>query len=169
MRGKNHALVRFTIILGILFFLAATASSNEAVEETDNAPGIEDVKEKMGAAAESIMEYTEAQREQAAAKAREELNELDHRIAVLEKNMDQRWDQLSTKTREQWQNTLTQLRKKRIEAAEWYGGMKRGSADAWEEIKKGYANAYSDLEQSWKKAWKEFSGNNGTNETGQQK
>lgn len=171
MKIKNHPLIGLGIIIWVLFFLAtfSPAASDEEKNKPEAAPTLEEVKEKMGAAAESISGYTSAQRDQAIAKARQELEKLDGKIAMLEEKIDQEWDQLSAHTRQQWQDTLIQLRKKRIEAAEWYGGIQRGSVDAWEEIKKGYANAYAELDQSWEKAWKEFTDKSENQDSGQSK
>ena len=57
-----------------------------------------------------------------------------------------------TKARE----TLTALQKKRTEVAEWYGGLKHSSRNAWEDVKAGFLKSYHELCNAFDKAAKEF-------------
>jgi hypothetical protein len=52
--------------------------------------------------------------------------------------------------------TLNALRRQRNEAAEWYGGLKHSSAEAWEQVKAGFVQSYEVLKESFTKAGKEF-------------
>ncbi|MCL7489302.1 MAG: hypothetical protein M8357_14140 [Desulfobulbaceae bacterium] len=160
MKQKLLLSRRFIILSGALLLvfmpIAALASSADSDSRSEQTVTMEEVKEKVAAAGRSIEDYTIEQRDQAVARTRQELNELDRNIEMLEQEIDRQWEQLSAETRQQWQDTLMQLRKKRVEAAEWFGGVKRGSAEAWEEIKKGYGKAYSELDRAWEKAKKDF-------------
>ena len=158
MKPEKKILIQLLALLGILLLMpfSSPASAEGSDNKSEEAVTMEEVKEKVAAAGRSIENYTVEQRDQAVAKTRQELDDLDRNIDKLEKKMAQQWEQLSAETREKWQATLKELRKKRVEAAEWYGSVKRGSADAWEEIKKGYDKAYSELDRAWEKAKEEF-------------
>ena len=61
--------------------------------------------------------------------------------------------------REKARANLKALRKQRNEVAEWYGGLKASSADAWEHMKKGFSDAYKSLGDAWEKSAQEFGTN----------
>ena len=63
---------------------------------------------------------------------------------------------MSQSARTQARSTLATLRQQRNEVAEWYGGMKYSSSNAWDRMKQGFSNAYSSLHDSWVKAEQEF-------------
>ena len=63
---------------------------------------------------------------------------------------------LRRSARQKVKANLKALRQQRNELAEWYGGLKNSSADAWEQMKKGFSNAYQALSDSWEKAKGEF-------------
>ncbi len=50
--------------------------------------------------------------------------------------------------------TLNALRRERNEVAEWYGGLKHGSAESWEQVKAGFLKSYQALKESFAKARK---------------
>jgi hypothetical protein len=52
--------------------------------------------------------------------------------------------------------TMKALRQQRNRVAEWYGGMKHSSRDAWEDVKEGFSESYSALVGSWDEARQEF-------------
>ena len=116
--------------------------------------------EKVKAEASDLMQalkgYTVAQKDQALRKTGAALDALDKRIETLESRVDKQWNQMNEAARSKARATLTALRKERNEVAEWYGGMKNSSADAWDHVKKGFSGAYQSLQQSWTKAEQEF-------------
>ena len=63
---------------------------------------------------------------------------------------------MSKASREKSQQTLQELRKKRNDLAEWYGGMKQSSAEAWGEVKQGFIKSYHTLSEAFDKASKKF-------------
>lgn len=154
-------IIHLSLVFVFLFFLNSSVFSSDASEkgtmQEDRGASLADVKNKIDEAAQSISQYTAAQQDQAVEKAGKELEELDRNMAVLEQKVNRHWDRFSSETRQKWQDTRQQLEKKRVAAAEWFGGVKHGSAAAWDEIQKGYGRAYSELEQSWERARKEFS------------
>ena len=62
-------------------------------------------------------------------------------------------DQLA---RQKSMTALTTLRKQRNEIAEWYGGLKHSSSNAWEDVKKGFLKSYQVLRETFDKVQSEF-------------
>ena len=56
------------------------------------------------------------------------------------------------RTREEARQGLRELRRQRIELAEWYGGLRNSSAKAWGSVKQGFAEAYTALQDAWREA-----------------
>jgi hypothetical protein len=74
----------------------------------------------------------------------------------MESRLNKEWDQMDQSARNKAINTLTALRKQRNEVAEWYGGLKHGSRNAWEEVKKGFLKSYQDLRDAFDRAHSQF-------------
>jgi len=64
--------------------------------------------------------------------------------------------QMDQAARQRAASNLDALRKERNKVAEWYGGLKHGSSQAWEEVKTGFSNSSQDLQEGLKKAYNEF-------------
>ena len=137
------------VLVSMAPFVLAAQQANEKTTATD-------VKEKATATYEALKKYTVEQKDEAVAAADEKLKELDTRIAEIQKDLDERWQQMSEATRQKTQESLQELRKEREKVAEWYGGMRHSSAQAWETVKKGFADSYDRLEESLAKAKKNF-------------
>ncbi len=104
----------------------------------------------------ALENYTAAQRDQAASAAQKQLTKLDAEIAKLQNKIDQNWQEMSAAARQQARKTLAALTEKRRTVAEWYGGMKHSSADAWDTVKKGFVDSYDQLEKAFQKAHNDF-------------
>ncbi len=115
------------------------------------------VKKEVGEAASAIGDYTIEQKDAAVAKAKELMDQLDQKTSKLEINIEKNWDTMKTATRQNYQKSLKEMRQRRNQLSEWYGGMKQSSKDAWGEMKQGFAdtydkvvNAYNDTENEMK-------------------
>jgi BMFP domain-containing protein YqiC len=115
-----------------------------------------DVKEKVTEAAEAIKNYSFDQRDKAIAKAKAALAHLDARIDRMESRLNKRWDQMNQSSRKKAIATLRALRKQRNEVAEWYGGLKHSSGNAWEDVKKGFLKSYQELQDALDRARSQF-------------
>ena len=144
-----HSNIWYFLMVLFLFFTMASVSSAAQ-------PSAEAVKEKVSEAAEAIKNYSVEQRNQALKKAQALLDDLDARIEPMESRLNDKWGQMDQTTRQKMVDTLTALRKQRNEAAEWYGGLKHSSGNAWEDVKKGFLNSYHDLQNTFDKARNEF-------------
>ena len=110
----------------------------------------------MAAAAEAIKNYSVDQRDEAVKRAKEILDDLDARIARLDSRLNDRWERMDQTARKKMSAALAALRKQRNDAAEWYGGLKHSSANAWEDVKKGFLRSYHNLRDSFDKARQEY-------------
>ncbi len=140
-----------SVLLAIWLIPALSATQLQASQIS-----AKEVKHEVADAAEAIKDYSVDQRDQALAKINDILEDLDGRIEILEKRIDDNWGQMTASARLKARNTLHELRKQRNGVAQWYGGLKHSSAGAWKELKNGFSDAYNALAGAWKKAEKEF-------------
>jgi hypothetical protein len=127
-----------------------------AAETRAKKPTAKDVSEKAKETGRTIKDYTVAQRDEAVKQARAALDDADGRIRSLERKLDNDWDKMDHAAREKARATLNRMRRERNELAEWYGGLKHSSSEAWDEVKSGFAKSYDTLKKSFAKARKEF-------------
>ena len=142
-----------TLALGALLTVSPLSF---AAETSGNKTTAKDVSRKVDDAGQAIKNYTVAQRDEAIKKAKIALDDLDVRIGRMERKLDNEWDRMDQAARKKARATLNALRKERNEAAEWYGGLKHSSAEAWEQVKAGFVKSYEVLKESFTKAGKEF-------------
>ena len=115
-----------------------------------------DVARKLGETGETIKKFTVEQRDDAVRSAKAGLDDLDARIGRMEADLERKWDKMDSRARKQARATLDALHRQRNDLAEWYGGLKHGSAEAWEEVKSGFAESYRTLRDSFARAKEKF-------------
>ena len=138
------------------FLTAFAIGFNCFAQSSSEQPTMSDVKDEMADAARVIGEYSADRKDEAIAKADAALKKLDASIDELDSTIDKRSSQMSNAAREKAENTMKALRQQRNQVAEWYGGLKHSSGDAWEHVKQGFAESYGTLRDSWSKAKQEF-------------
>lgn len=107
---------------------------------------------RMDARVEQLREYTVTRREEALQQARESAEELDRRIATLQQDLQGRWGTMNQDARARMDATMADLRMRRTRLAEWYGGMRHGSDQAWDEVRSGFIQSYHDLSDAFGRA-----------------
>ena len=148
--------LRKTSLMFITVIFFAIGSVSFAAQTSTHETSTKDVKEKVADAAQSIKDYSVNQRDEAVKKTKDALDDLDVRIDRMESQLNKKWHQMDQSSRKKSRDTLTALRKKRNEVAEWYGGLKHSSSNAWEDVKKGFLKSYRELRDSFDKAHSEF-------------
>ena len=143
-------MVVFTMVLTGSLVQASETMNKE--EKTDMA----EVRKETNEALQSIKAYSIDKKNEAMAKAKEMMDKMDAKIDELEKQSSEKWQQMSEASRKKSEETLKELRKKRNDIAEWYGGMKQSSSKAWEEVKKGFVDSYHSLQKAFDKAAEKF-------------
>jgi acyl-CoA reductase-like NAD-dependent aldehyde dehydrogenase len=152
---KTNTLAKaYLVFVTAVFF--AMASVSFAAQASADRTETKAVKEKVADAAEAIKNYSVDQRDEALKKAKTVLDELDARIDRMQSQLNGKWDQMDQSTRKKAMDALTVLRKQRNEIAEWYGGLKHSSSNAWEDVKKGFLRSYQELRDAFDKAQSEF-------------
>ena len=120
---------------------------------------MEEVKQEIKEAFESMENYTADQRDEAVDKIKVALGNIDSQIEGMENRIGKKWDQMDQAARRKAKSTLASLRKQRNELAEWYGGLKYSSAEAWGHVKNGFLKSYKALSTAFGKAESEFNPN----------
>ena len=106
--------------------------------------------------AETIRGYTVERRDEAIATARRATDEIDRQMERLQTQMSEGWSRMSSASRERSRQAMADLRTRRNTLAEWVGGMKHGSADAWNNVKAGFGRSYDELAVALRKARSDF-------------
>ena len=146
--AKRGMAMLFIAVLG-------TTSLCYAGPSSDNG-SIGEVKREARDFIHALKAYSADQRDEALRKAKAALDDLDQRIDVLERRIDDNWDKMDKAARRHARDSMDALRKRRTQVAEWYGSLKNSSVDAWGHMKKGFSDAYKSLYDAWEKSEKEF-------------
>ena len=152
---KTQKLGKAYLAFTMAVFFAMGAVSFAAQTST-NETGAKDVKEKVTEAVQAIEKYSVDQRDEAVKKGKAVLDDLDARIDSLESQLNKKWGQMDQSARKKARASLKALRKQRNEVAEWYGGLKHSSSNAWEDVKKGFLNSCQELRDTFHKVQGEF-------------
>lgn len=117
---------------------------------------MKDIEREMKDLTQAIKSYSAEQRDKAVSKAKSAMEKLDGRIEAMQRQLDKEWDQMDQSARQKMRASLHTLRTERNELAEWYGGLKHSSAEAWEEVKEGFLESYHTLGDAFERARNEF-------------
>ena len=152
---KHIKTSRYALILLLIGGLGMTQPGYTATsEETTSAA---DIKQETVELLQALKVYSIEQRDLAVEQASVALDNLDQRIDKLEADMLEQWDEMDQAARAKTQQSLQALRQQRTRVAEWYGGMKTSSGNAWMQIKQGFSAAYEELNEAWESSEQEIS------------
>ncbi len=144
--------MRKTILVTTLFMIVTLCFVPLSyTQASDDKTTIQDVKQEAQELIAKIKGYTADQRDEATKQTEQALKKLDNRIDALETDIYNSWDKMDKNAREEAQTGLKELRKQRIELAEWYGSLKNSSVSVWEQMKKGFADTYQIIIDTWAK------------------
>ena len=140
----------------VLATIDAVSDPNRDKQTAADAADTKAMKKEWSEAVETLKNYSVNQRDKALTHAEKTLASMDRRVEQLQARAESEWHTLSNNVREQREATLRNLRRERNQLAEWYGGMKHSSDEAWDEVKQGFINAYGALSTSFSNARSEF-------------
>jgi DNA repair exonuclease SbcCD ATPase subunit len=150
-RSKMKSIICTLMAVVMLGFVSVSHAQTENAKTS-----VDEVKKETREMLRTLGAYSADKRDEAVEKAKQALNKLDKRIDAIESRVDANWDKMNDAARKEARKNLKALRKQRNQVAEWYGGMKTGSADAWDHVKKGFSDAYKDFESAWAKSEKDL-------------
>ena len=153
MKARTIVFSARALALGALLAVSPLSSAAEAPGGKTTA---KDVSKKAGETGRAIKDYTVGQRDEAVKQAKAALDDLDRRIARLERKLDDDWERMDQAARKKSRATLNTLRRERNELAEWYGGLKHSSVESWEQVKAGFVKSYEALKESFARARKQL-------------
>ncbi len=148
--------IAFSVLALALGAQLAVSPLSSAAEASGNKATAKDIAREADETGQAIKNYTVAQRDEAVKKAKAALDDVDARIRRMERKLDNDWDKMDQAARKKARATLDALRRERNQVAEWYGGLKHGSAESWEQVKTGFVKSYEALKESFAKARKEL-------------
>jgi hypothetical protein len=148
--------VRLCVVaLAVMWLPMVNAQQNPPVSD-DSRTKAEDVEKEVDEAAEAIRSYTVERRNEAVARTSEAMAETDRRIDRLQDQTNERWSRMNEATRQRSQAAMADIRRRRGDAAEWVGGMRHSSTEAWSEVRAGFVKSYRDLAEAVRKAREQF-------------
>lgn len=132
--------------------LAVVLAAPVAAQETEALTTADEVRAEISDAMEAIAAYSEQERDQALAEAREALNRLDAEIERREQALRENWSEMSDAARETAEARLRDLRQARNRLGERYGALESGASSAWNELRTGFSDAWSAFSDAWSAA-----------------
>ena len=151
--------VKLSVLVFLSIAFLAIPAFSLAGQTAEEGTPTEEVKQEIKEAFEAVKNYTADQRDEAVKKIKVTLEKIDGQIEVMEDHIGKKWDRMDQAARQKAKTTIASLRKQRNELAEWYGGLKYSSAEAWGQVRNGFLKSYEALSKAFGKAEKEFDPN----------
>lgn len=129
----------------------APQQAPEPAKQASPAPGDENA-----GPVDAIRRYSYERREEAVAAARKANADVDRRLDALQAEMDAQWGRMAAASRTRSEDAMRRLRERRTDLAEWYGGLRHGSAGVWSEVTTGFADSYHAMADALRRARDEF-------------
>ena len=161
MQSKRKFLNSFFSIVTAFLLCITVSSVSLAAHHDEQKTSASDVKKEAVETYQVMKEYTLEQRDEAIEAAQEKIAKLDVRIAEMQQLIDEKWQNMSKDARIKTRNSIDALNQKRQELAEWLGGLRYSSRQAWEGVKKGFADSFDRLERAFAEASQDFERNRG--------
>ncbi|HCO26326.1 MAG: hypothetical protein CME31_00540 [Gimesia sp.] len=136
--------------LSLFLVACADESSTPPVPGETQVTG-EDVKQKIGEAADTAKEFTKQKRDEYAKQLDQQLEGLDEKIAELET----KGAKLKDDAKVEWNKKLEDLKSKRGKLSEKLKEFNASSSEAWEGLKKDLDIAWGNLKEAYDKTAEE--------------
>lgn len=145
----------FSIALITASWLIIAPATMAAEHETEQNK-IGSVQQETAEAIEAIKQYSATQRDQALARAKTLLDELDVRIAKLKAWIDQNWDPMQAAAHQHAQEVLSRLETQRTDLAKAYSTLEASSSSAWADVKQSFLKSYRTMGKAFDEAKSEL-------------
>jgi DNA repair photolyase len=133
-------------------FVAVMGCEQNSADPTPKKVTSADVRRDVGQAAETAAEYSRQTKEEFQQKLETRLKELDAEIAKLREKRHDRKDEAKAK----WDQSMTELDKKRDAACAKLAEVRDSSAEAWKDVRMGAQSAWDELDKAFRDASREF-------------
>jgi len=146
------------ITLALFFttaFLLACSDQQES-QKSETAVTSADVKNEAKEAMETAKAYTQQQKEEYQKQMEAKLQELDREIQDLQTKAQSNAAELKEKSKEEFNQTMEELRNKQQAATEKLDQLKSASGKAWEDTKAGVDSAFDELSKAFDRARSHF-------------
>lgn len=147
--------VQFTLVLPLLAM--ATASLGQT-RELGPVPDFTHVEQQAMALKQSILTYTEDQRQDLISEAEAALTNFDQRIDNLDESIDARSEQMSSAARRYADSLMSTLNRQRQELADEFDSLRAENSAAWDEVIHEFSSAYYEFYDSWEVLESQFGG-----------
>lgn len=145
-----NAPIGFAALLAVSAAPGLSLASNQTSDEA-NTPDHASVQQEFSKAFAAIKDFSAEQRDEAVAKTEALLAELDAELEEQQSAIQANWQSMTEATREESRDALRALKQERNDLAEWLGGIKHGSDEAWDDMVNGFTAAYADFTDAWAK------------------
>lgn len=152
MRYCRTSIAMGVMVLAMAAPLPVVSDSGEGENQAEPEAANETMGERWSKTLESLQSYGADQRDEALAAGKKTLDAMDERIDKMEAWTSKHWDSLSEEARERRTAMLNSMREQRRKVAEWYGGMKHSSSEAWDNVKEGFIRSYDKLQSAYEDA-----------------
>jgi len=98
---------------------------------------------------QSVLTYSEDQRQALVNETKAALNNLDARIERLENNIAANSEDMSVAAEEYANEMMNTLTRQRRELGQWFETLQTDTEDAWDEVVYGFSRAYDEFHDSW--------------------
>ena len=143
------ALALSTALPGAALGAEGSSSQEEPPATSGSGAEAERLRKEVSEALEALQQYSYEQRQQAAEKTRETLEDLDRRIQQLRERLEQELAEADEATRERTREALRQLERSREQLGDWYLRLRDSSAEAWNELRDGLSDSLRALQRSF--------------------
>lgn len=155
MKDYRHVIAVGAMVI-VMAAPGAALASDETSEQAESDVPEQATDEGWSETVESLKSYSAEQRDKAVAAGKKTLDAMDQRIDKLEAWTSRHWSSLSEESREKKTAMLNSMREQRRKVAEWYGGMKHSSSEAWDGVKQGFIRSYDKLQAAYEDAMASF-------------
>lgn len=130
--------------------IALLTLSSPLLAETDKPfTTSEDVRSEISEAMEAIADYSDQERDQALAKAREAMNRLDAELNRRGQALRDNWSDLSESARETASERLQDLQEARNALGERYGALQSDAKSTWDNVNTDFSEAWESFSNAW--------------------
>lgn len=150
MNFKNkpiqHLLVNGVLLAGALL-ISLSAWSQSADGEA--VPAFEDVEKQAMELKQSVLTYSEEQRQALVSETKAALESFDQRINSLEGSIKARSDEMSTAAQRYADDMMKNLEHEREQLDKWFTTLQEDSTETWDHIIYSFSRAYDNFYDSW--------------------